>query len=211
VAARSIGRIRPIDPPRQPSAEVLPDSGPAVVLITGIQAAGKSTIAQLLAERLPRSVHVRGDVFRRMVVSGRAEVTAEPTDEALRQLRLRYRLAAMTTDAYFEAGFTVVTQDVILGEHLAEMVDLIRSRPLLVVVLAPSPAAVEARHAAREAAQGKIAYSRWTVEQLDHGLRHGTPRLGLWLDTSNQTPAQTVDGILARGWSEAMITNVDRP
>lgn len=44
----------------------------AIVLITGIQAAGKSTIAQALAERLPRSVHVRGDLFRRMVVNGRA-------------------------------------------------------------------------------------------------------------------------------------------
>ena len=42
-----------------------PGIGHAVVLITGIQAAGKSTVAQELAERLPRSVHVRGDVFRR--------------------------------------------------------------------------------------------------------------------------------------------------
>jgi uridine kinase len=42
----------------------------AIILITGIQAAGKSTIAQMLAERLPRSVHVRGDLFRRMVING---------------------------------------------------------------------------------------------------------------------------------------------
>jgi uridine kinase len=35
----------------------------AIILITGVQAAGKSTVAQSLAERLPRSVHVRGDVF----------------------------------------------------------------------------------------------------------------------------------------------------
>lgn len=48
---------------------------PAIILITGIQAAGKSTVAQLLAERLPRSVHVRGDLFRRMIVSGRADTT----------------------------------------------------------------------------------------------------------------------------------------
>ena len=42
----------------------------AVILVTGIQASGKSTIAQLLAERLPQSVHVRGDLFRRMIVNG---------------------------------------------------------------------------------------------------------------------------------------------
>ncbi|MFD6693018.1 hypothetical protein ACFWD8_09505 [Micromonospora aurantiaca] len=35
-------------------------------------AAGKSTVAEWLARRLPRAVHLRGDVFRRMIVSGPA-------------------------------------------------------------------------------------------------------------------------------------------
>ena len=48
----------------------------AVILVTG-QAAGKSTVAQLLAERLPRSVHLRGDVFRKMIVSGGAGMTPD--------------------------------------------------------------------------------------------------------------------------------------
>jgi chloramphenicol 3-O-phosphotransferase len=173
----------------------------AIVLITGIQAAGKSTVAQLLAERLPRSVHLRGDLFRRMVVNGRADMTAEPSAEAMRQLRLRYRLTAHSCDAYFELGFTVVAQDVVLGEHLAEMVKMIRQRPLLVVVLAPQPWAV----AMRESARAKSSYSEWTVELLDHGLRHDTPRLGLWLDTSAQSPEETVAEILSRAWTEAHI------
>ncbi|MEV7239508.1 AAA family ATPase, partial [Streptomyces sp. NPDC051020] len=59
------------------------DPGPAVVLITGVMAAGKSTVAQALAERLPRAVHVRGDVFRRMVVSGRAEMVPGAYEEAV--------------------------------------------------------------------------------------------------------------------------------
>jgi chloramphenicol 3-O-phosphotransferase len=175
--------------------------GQAVILITGIQAAGKSTTAQTLAERLPRTVHLRGDIFRRMIVTGRAEMTPDPTDEAIRQLRLRYQLAAEVSDAYFHAGFTVIAQDVILGDDLAEMTSLIRSRPLLVVVLAPSIETV----AAREAARGKTAYGTWAVSQLDDVLRHQTPRIGLWLDTSGQTPAETVDEILVRGWAEARI------
>lgn len=173
----------------------------AVVLITGIQAAGKSTIAQMLAERLPRSVHLRGDLFWRMVVNGRADMTPEPSEEAVRQLRLRYRLAAAASDDYFREGFTVVVQDVILGEHLTEMVQLIQQRPLLVVVLAPHAKVV----AAREAARAKNAYSEWTITQLDHGLRNDTPHLGLWLDTSDQTPEETVDEILNRAWTEARI------
>lgn len=175
--------------------------GHAIMLVTGIQAAGKSTIAQALAERLPRSVHVRGDIFRRMVVGGRAEMTPEPSDEAIQQLRLRYQLAAKVSDAYFEAGFTVITQDVILGEQLAEMTTLIRSRPLLVIVLAPQADTI----AAREDARGKTAYGTWAINQLDDVLKHQTPRIGLWLDTSQQSPTETVDEILARGWAEARL------
>jgi cytidylate kinase len=178
-----------------------PQAGRAIILITGIQAAGKSTVAQLLAERLPRSVHVRGDLFRRMVVNGRAEPTPAATDEAVRQLRLRYRLTAMVSDAYFEAGFTVIAQDIILGGHLAEMTTMIRSRPLFVVVLAPPAGTV----ADRERARGKTAYDTWTIEQLDNVLRHETPRLGLWLDTSGQAAAESVDEILLRAGTEARI------
>jgi dephospho-CoA kinase len=46
----------------------------AIVLITGIQAAGKSTVAQILAEQLPQSVHVRGGLFRRMVINGWVDI-----------------------------------------------------------------------------------------------------------------------------------------
>lgn len=174
---------------------------PAVILITGIQAAGKSTVAQELAARLPRSVHVRGDVFRRMVVGGRAEMTPTPSPEALDQLRLRYRLAAQVSDGYFASGFTVILQDVILGASLPEMVGLVQSRPLLVVVLAPRPEAI----AEREAGRGKVAYGTFTIEQLDQALHDETPRIGLWLDTSAQTVAETVDEILARAWTEALV------
>jgi 2-phosphoglycerate kinase len=89
-----------------------PRRGPSIMLITGISAAGKSTVAQLLAERLPQSVDVRGDLFRRMVISGRADMTPEPTAEALRQLRLRYpRLPSGRWR--FSEGVTVLVQEVI--------------------------------------------------------------------------------------------------
>ncbi|UQS24978.1 MULTISPECIES: AAA family ATPase [Amycolatopsis] len=179
-------------------------SEPAIVLLTGIQAAGKSTVAQMLAERLPRSVHVRGDGFRRMIVNGRADMSPDPSAEAaVRQLRLRHRLTAATCDAYFDAGFTVVAQDVVLGEHLGEMVELIRRRPLLVVVLAPRPEAI----AAREEGRGKTAYDDWAITQLDAVLRRDTPRLGLWLDSSDQSPAGAGEEILARAWTEARVSS----
>lgn len=176
----------------------------AVVLITGISAAGKSTVAELLARRFERGVHVKGDIFRRMVVAGRHEMTALPSDEAWRQLRLRYRLGAATADAYCEAGFSVVVQDVVIGSALGEYVDAIRSRPLVVVVLAPQPEVV----AQREAERGKVAYrdGHSSIAQLDAALRRDTPRIGMWLDTSSQTAEQSVDEIIARGLDEGRVS-----
>ena len=114
--------------------------GRATYLVTGIQAAGKSSVAQALAARLPApAVHVHGDQFRRWVVSGRADMTPDPTTAAVEQLRLRHRLTAVTCDGYAGAGFSVVAQDVILGSFLAYTVGLVRARPLHVVVLAPRP------------------------------------------------------------------------
>jgi adenylate kinase family enzyme len=70
----------------------------AVYLITGPMAAGKTTVARLLAEQFERGVHLEGDVFRRSIVSGREEMTPEQAPAALEQLRLRYRLAAAAAD-----------------------------------------------------------------------------------------------------------------
>ncbi|WP_238845797.1 AAA family ATPase [Nocardia terpenica] len=111
----------------------------AVYVITGVQAAGKSTVAQALAERLPRSAHISGDTFRRFMVGGRVEMSPDPSPEALRQLRLRYRLAARSADEYAGAGFTAIVQDVILGPELSYLIDRIHTRPLYVVVLSPAP------------------------------------------------------------------------
>ncbi|WP_336212066.1 AAA family ATPase [Nonomuraea sp. LPB2021202275-12-8] len=166
----------------------------AAFLITGISASGKSTVAQALAERLPRAAHVRGDVFRRMVVSGGAAMTPEPSRDAVRQLHLRYRIAAAAADLYFEEGFAPIVQDVVLGTDLTLFAEMIHSRPLMVVVLAPDAATVERR----EKERAKTGYGTWTVAELDEALRRDTPRVGLWLDTSAQTPAETVDEILAR-------------
>jgi predicted kinase len=166
-----------------------------VILVTGVMAAGKSTVAQLLAERFPRSVHVRGDVFRRFLVSGRVEPSPEMPPEAYAQLLLRYRLALAAADAYADAGFTAVVQDVVVGPVLRDVVDMIRTRPRHVVVLDPDPAVV----AAREAGRPKTGYGAgWGPESFVADLRGTTPRLGLWLDTSGQDPATTASVVHAR-------------
>lgn len=175
---------------------------PGAFLITGISAAGKSTVAQALAEQLPRSAHLRGDVFRRMIVNNRADMRRDGEQAAWEQLRLRHLVTARALDTYADAGFTVIAQDVVLGPMLRELVAEIRTRPLAVVVLDPSPEVVWAREAARD----KTGYAEWTPEELDRELREETDKLGLWLDNSEQDVAETVAQILRRCWDEAVIT-----
>lgn len=156
-------------------------------------AAGKSTIAQALAERFPRSAHVRGDHYRRSIVGGRQEMSDEPTAEALDQLRLRYRMAISTAELYRQAGFTTVLQDVIIGPMLDEFVALVPHRPFSLIVLAPGPAEV----VEREQHRPKTGYVGFTPEQLDSILRSSTRRVGYWLDSTGLTVDQTVDLVVA--------------
>jgi predicted kinase len=170
----------------------MPDAT-AAFLLTGPSAAGKTTVARLLAEHFPRGVHVEGDAFRRSVVTGREEMTPKPSQEALAQLRLRYRLAAMVADAYFGEGFTVVLEDVVAGPLLEECTTMIRSRPLHVVVLLPTAETLRVREASR---QDAAAYASWSIQQLRDLFERDTPRIGLWLDNSRESPEQTVKEIL---------------
>ncbi|MBW4635098.1 MAG: AAA family ATPase [Iphinoe sp. HA4291-MV1] len=166
---------------------------PQVILITGNMAAGKSSVAQAVAEQLPKSVHLRGDIFRRMIVNGQAQMTLDLSAEGYQQLRLRYRLAAMAAKLYLQAGFTVVYQDIIIGSELSEVITYYHDTPVSVIVLCPRPDVVAARDTARE----KTGYANEEmVHAFDYVLRTETPRLGYWLDTSDLTVAQTANHIL---------------
>lgn len=166
-----------------------------VFLVTGAQASGKTSVAQALAERFPRSAHVHGDYFRTMIVHGRREMAPGADPDAALQLELRHRLTAIAADAYHDAGFTVVVQDVVIGPYLAAMAGAIRGRPLHVVVLTPDPDVIAVRDAERD----KTAYGgAWTVRELDRIVHSETARIGLWLDTSALSVQDTVDEILAR-------------
>jgi predicted kinase len=171
-------------------------------IVSGTQGAGKSTVARELAARFERGVHVEADVLQRFIVSGAASVEPpEPHGEARSQLRLRARNAAMLADSFFAAGFTVVVDDIAIGLRLRDFCDDIKSRPLMLINLAPSLPVVEQRNAGRP---GKNVFHPW-APILDREMRATMRGVGLWIDSSHQTVAQTVDEIIRRCWSEATI------
>jgi chloramphenicol 3-O-phosphotransferase len=173
-----------------------------VVLITGLQAAGKSTVGRLLAQRLePRSVSFDGDVLYNMVLTGNVDMTPTPDREAVRQVRLRYAGAALLAQHYADNGFDFVYSDIVMGDDAITWLDSIRDADVHLVVLDPSIEAI----AARERARGANSYRDWRTggRSLEHAVAvmHGdlarTPACGLWLDTSHEGPEETVVRILA--------------
>jgi chloramphenicol 3-O-phosphotransferase len=164
---------------------------PKVILVTGVMASGKSTVGELVAQELKPSVHLRGDVFRKTIVNGRQEMGFAPSDAAVKQLWLRYRISHQVALGYWRAGFNVVYQDVVIGRMLQDVVELYRGLPLHVVVLSPRAEVV----ALREAGRSKKGYSSFTVGQL-FDMFSETPRLGLWVDNSEQSVVETATCVL---------------
>ena len=179
---------------------------PGVWLITGIQASGKSTVADLLARSFARGAHVRGGQFYRWAVTGWEHPTETHASERARQLLdLRYRLSALAARQYADAGFTAVVQDNIYGSDVRTWLDAVEVSPRHLVVLRPDVGVVVARDRERMQRTGKVAYrpGEFSPTGLDRHL-DATPRVGLWLDTSRQTAGETVRTILHRS-DEAVV------
>lgn len=115
-----------------------------------------------------------------------------PPDEAFRQLYLRYQITADTARRYYEAGFDVVVQDNYYGQALTDMVRMLDGLPVQVVVLCPSVETI----ASREKNRGKNGYGGYDVSPLYNSFMAETPRIGLWLDSTDMTAEETVDRIL---------------
>ncbi|WP_313886545.1 AAA family ATPase [Bacillus sp. SD088] len=175
--------------------------GKGIYIVTGIMASGKSTIGQILAEQFEKGVHVHGDIFRKMIATGNIDMTPDYSKDAVEQLILRYNMAAKVADMYYTAGFSVVVQDTYLGKEVHSFLQAFESKPVYFITLNPNIKAI----AEREKKRNKTGYTTWEFEPLYEVLINENPRIGLWIDSSDMTPEETLSEIIKRAESEARI------
>ncbi len=163
-----------------------------IFLISGIPGAGKTTVARRLAQTFPIAAHIEADEIQNLIVSGGLHPQQEPADEAARQYRLRTHNVSLLANSFADAGILPVIDDtVVQRERLADYLNELRTRPLRLVILAPTLEGALMRDQQRGYKQvGHI----WG--HLDPILRREMPGRGLWLDTTNLTPEETVTAIL---------------
>ena len=126
---------------------------------------------------------------------GATVVEGYPVDPARRPKAGPADLYHGTLGLFLAAGFTVVAQDLFVGASLRPFLEQVDVRPLSLIMLAPDVSTVMQRESERV----KTGYGDlWSIRDFDRKVRSETPHIGLWLDSSQQTPDETVDELIRR-------------
>ncbi|HEX7101844.1 MAG TPA: zeta toxin family protein [Nitrolancea sp.] len=167
---------------------------PRIIIISGLPGAGKSTTARLLASQMDRGAHVEADKLQEFIVAGGVWPDGSPnvSNEAERQLRLRLHNACLLARSFAQHGFTTLIDDIVIGQRLEQAIEELAGTSFGFVMLLPDFDLVRDRWRAI----GSRFVDQW--QWIDTEIRTRTRRVGLWLNTTNLTPEQTVREILRR-------------
>ena len=164
------------------------------MIVTGMPAAGKSTVTALAARLLPRAARVKGDDVNEMICSGRVSFIGKPKDEALRQDELCNRNLCALANNFIDFGFTVLMDTVVADRAELDFLHaLLSPRPVRIVTLAPGIEACRYRNATRDADE-RFEFSGY--RQLEREMKRDLGDVGWWFDTADLSPDETAERLV---------------
>lgn len=162
-------------------------SAPRLIVLTGPPGAGKTTVARLVAESIPLSVHLRADDFWSFITRGWVPPW-EPHSQ--RQNETVIAAVGAAAQAYAAGGYTVIVDGIVGPWFLDDFCAAIDvSLPVHYVVLRPSREVTLSRATARgrdalvDEAPVRHMYEQFTVRMGDLAAHV--------VDSSEQIPEAT--------------------
>jgi chloramphenicol 3-O-phosphotransferase len=164
------------------------------VIVSGMPAAGKSTVTALASRLLPRAAQVKGDTVNQMILGGRVSFMGTPRDEARRQDELCNRNMCALANNFVDFGFTVLMDTVVADRaELNFLLTLLSPRPVRLVTLAPGVEVCQHRNATR-APEERFEFDGY--HRLEADMQRELGEVGWWFDTSALTPTQTAEQLV---------------
>jgi len=162
-----------------------------IVFISGLPGVGKSTASKALAGRFERAAHVESDKLQQLILSGCIWPGIDGISLAAQeQLDLRLRNACLLAQSFSDSGFTAIVDDIVIGDVVDTLGDLLNGRDYYFVMLIPEFAQVKQRWIDMNSPFAEA----W--DWIDDTIRNKTNRYGLWIDITDLSVDETVDAIV---------------